>query len=49
MGRSLTQRICWCTKAPNLSHTPSTIACRRLAYQQYQAAFFVTASATATR
>ena len=38
MPRSLAQTICWWTKAPNFSHTPSTIACLRLACQQYQAA-----------
>src|SRR5512132_290045 len=39
MPRSFVQTICWWTKAPNFSQTPSTIACRRLACQQYQAAF----------
>ena len=39
MPRSFAQTICWCTKAPNFSHTASTIACRRLACQQYHVAF----------
>ena len=39
MPRSLTQMICWWTKAPYFSQTPSTIAWLRLACQQYQAAF----------
>jgi hypothetical protein len=38
MPRSLAQTIYWCTNEPNFSHTPSTIACLRLACQQYQAA-----------
>jgi len=39
--------ICWWTKAPAFSQQASSIACRREACQQYQAASSVIASATA--